>query len=193
MDKYKYSIIPVSVVKIESLGKVGIRTPKTLDLTLDEVKSCLKKARVFRRFSQSHIEKVTVSNCERLHNAEFIPEDKYKDFLANKKSEDRGTVKSTNTDNKKDKEVVEKTIKNLDKITKEYVDKKTEEYNNDINKIEKNLVQEQVETQVEEDSSKTEVINDDNTVDKKPIEEKKNNKPSEKTSVNIKNNKKANK
>ena len=153
MSKFRYTVTPVGVIRLESLGNVGIRSPKTLDLTLDEVKVCLKKGKVYRRFNGTLIKKVTLSNCERLHNEEFIEEKDYKDFLVSEKSKDRGTVKEA----EENKKIAEDTVKNLDNITKEYVDKKAEEFKNESLKAEKEVEEEVPETvEVNKEEAKVE-------------------------------------
>lgn len=171
MSKFRYTVTPVGVIKLKSLGNVGIRSPKTLDLTLDEVKTCLKKAKVYRRFNGTLIKKVTLSNCERLHNEEYIPEEDYKDFVLKNKSKDRGTVK----------DAVENTVKNIDNITKDYAEKKKEEYKNDAPKIEK-FIEEVSKSAVEESEVKDETKSEETTENVKIN--------SSKTNVNINKNKK---
>lgn len=176
MSKFRYTVTPVGVIKLESLGNVGIRSPKTLELTLDEVKVCLKKAKVYRRFNGSLIKKVTLSNCERLHNEEYISEEDYKDFVIKNKSKDRGTVKET----EEVKKQVENTVNNVDNLAKEYVEKKLfkdDELKDDAKEV---IEEEKKEEKVEE--AKTEEVKEESTQN--------DNKNSSKPSININKNKK---
>lgn len=78
-ERYLYSVNPRKIIK----GLVDTEVPyinkrKSLYLTLDDVKTCLKNATVYRRFAnEDRIERVNTRNCERLHNAKFIPEDEW--------------------------------------------------------------------------------------------------------------------
>lgn len=84
-ERYLYSVHPKRVIKNLSDTIPVIRTNKTLSLTLDEVRICLKSATVYRRFAnENRIERVTISNVERFHNARFMTEKEYEDFKAQK-------------------------------------------------------------------------------------------------------------
>lgn len=186
MSKFRYTVTPVGVIKLESLGNVGIRSPKTLDLTLDEVKVCLKKAKVYRRFNGSLIKKVTLSNCERLHNEEYISEEDYKDFVIKNKSKDRGTVKETEDVQKQ----IENTINNVNNLAKEYVDKFKEGkdqfdkklFKDDELKVDVKGTVEEVKKEEKVEETKTEEVKEESTDNS--------NNNSSKPSVNINKNKK---
>lgn len=95
MEKtYLYSVNPRRTVT--GLKNVkAFRSPKSLFLTLDDVKECLKNASVHRRFANEGIfEKVTIGNCERLHNDRFMTEEEYEEFKKNQLSKNSATVKA---------------------------------------------------------------------------------------------------
>ena len=171
MEKFRYSITPVGIIKLESMGNIGIRSPRTLELTLDEVKTCLKKARVYRRFNGTLMKKVTLSNCERLHNAEYIPEEEYKDFKLQNKSKDKGTVKSP-------EEVIRDTVdvNNKDSKINKYIEKKTEEFKKDEPKIEKEIEElvKKEEEKIEEKQPEVEIKQESSNNNKPSINTKNN-------------------
>lgn len=80
-ERYLYSVHPRKPIK--NLSNVSvIRVPKSLSLTLEDVLICLKSAIVYRRFAnENKIERVTILNAERLHNAKFMTEEEYEKFL----------------------------------------------------------------------------------------------------------------
>jgi hypothetical protein len=59
-------------------GVAYIRSPRSIYLTKDEVLVCLQCGSVYRRFANlDRLERVTVTNVDRLHNENFIPEDQW--------------------------------------------------------------------------------------------------------------------
>ena len=77
---YLYSVHPKRIIKgLESVDV--IRAPKSLYLTLEDVKKCIRLGTVYRRFSSSDIARVNTANVERLHNEKHMNEDEYKQFL----------------------------------------------------------------------------------------------------------------
>ena len=59
-------------------GVAYIRSPRSLYLTKEEVLVCLQHGSVYRRFANlDKLERVTVTNVDRLHNENFIPEDQW--------------------------------------------------------------------------------------------------------------------
>lgn len=92
---FLYSVNPKKVIK--ELPTLPIRSPRSLYLTKDQVKICLKYGSVYRRFAnENRNEKVTLSNVDRFHNEKFMTEVEYNEFKASKLSENRGTVISEN-------------------------------------------------------------------------------------------------
>lgn len=89
---YLYSVRPRKPIK-DLEGVPFIRTPKSLQLTKDDVLKCLDKGSVYRYFAnENKLEKVTVNNVDRLHNAKFMDEAEYEKFLAGELGKDSGTV-----------------------------------------------------------------------------------------------------
>lgn len=83
-ERYLYSVHPRKPIK--NLSDIAvIRVPKSLSLTLEDVLTCLKSAVVYRRFAnENRIERVTILNAERMHNAKFMTEEEYEKFLVAK-------------------------------------------------------------------------------------------------------------
>ena len=77
-ETFLYSVNPRKVITgIEGVGP--IRTPKSLYLTKEDVKLCLSKGTVYRRFSlEGRNERVTIANVDRLHNSIYISEEEWK-------------------------------------------------------------------------------------------------------------------
>ena len=79
--RFLYSVNPKKVIKNLS-GVSVIRTPKSLQLTKEDVIECLKYGSVHRRFAnENKIEKVTIDNVDRLHNAKYISEEEWKKII----------------------------------------------------------------------------------------------------------------
>ena len=90
MSKYIYQVNPRLPIQVE----VGfIRSPKSVELSLQEVIDNLPKAAIFRRFNDK-IERVTTLNAERLHNEKFMTEEEYEVFK-DKQNDNRGKVEET--------------------------------------------------------------------------------------------------
>ena len=88
---YLYSVHPKRIIKgLESVDV--IRAPKSLYLTLEDVKKCIRLGTVYRRFSSSDIARVNTANVERLHNEKHMNEDEYKQFLIAQSSAGQQTV-----------------------------------------------------------------------------------------------------
>lgn len=88
---YLYSVHPKKIIKgLESVDV--IRAPKSLYLTLEDVKKCIRLGTVYRRFSSSDIARVNTANIERLHNEKHMNEDEYKQFLIAQSSAGQQTV-----------------------------------------------------------------------------------------------------
>jgi hypothetical protein len=89
--RYLYSVNPKKVIK--DLPTLPIRSPKSLSLTKEEVKICLKCGSVYRRFAnEKRNERVTISNIDRLHNAKFMTEEEYEEYKKSLISDQRGSV-----------------------------------------------------------------------------------------------------
>ena len=102
---YLYSVSPKKPIRFLCGEAVvpPIRTPRSLQMTLEQVKDCLNYGSVYRRFNEEgRNERVTTANVERLHNANFIEEKDYFECLSkvvvDKKennTDERGTAEIT--------------------------------------------------------------------------------------------------
>lgn len=71
---FLYTVNPRKVITGLS-GCGAIRTAKSLFLTKEDVKLCLQKATVYRRFAAENIvERVNVGNIDRLHREKYVSE-----------------------------------------------------------------------------------------------------------------------
>lgn len=104
--RFLYSINPKKLIRFLNGNPIipPIRTSKTLSLTKEEVRECLKYGSLYRRFANEGVNvRVTINNIDRLHNAKLMTEEEYKKFLEeeNEKpqvesdSMNRGTVFDT--------------------------------------------------------------------------------------------------
>ena len=72
---------------------IGIlKVPATVKLTKEDVIICMKKAPVFRRYSNGIKERVSISNIDRLHREDFISEEDYNKMI-DKENDHRGEVR----------------------------------------------------------------------------------------------------
>lgn len=98
---YLYSVNPKKIIK--DLPTPPIRSPRSLYLTKDQVRICLKSGTVYRRFAaENRNERVTILNIDRLHNDKFMTEEEYKLFLESKVNDQRGSITTVNTEEKKE-------------------------------------------------------------------------------------------
>lgn len=89
---FLYSVCPKKVIK-ELPTTIPIRSPKSLYLTKEQVKICLKYGSVYRRFAnEQRNERVTIMNIDRLHNEKFMTEEQYKEYEQSLKDGQRGSV-----------------------------------------------------------------------------------------------------
>ena len=91
---YLYAVHPKRAITGLEGVKV-LRTAKSLLLTKEDVKICLQKASVYRRFAaEGKIERVTIGNIDRLHNDNYISEEDWAkmDKAVEVKEDKRGTV-----------------------------------------------------------------------------------------------------
>lgn len=82
--RYLYSVNPRKVIKFLHGEQIipPIRVAKTLSLTKEEAKECLKYGSVYRRFAnENRNERVTTRNIDRLHNAKYMDEKEYSEFV----------------------------------------------------------------------------------------------------------------
>ena len=92
MDKaLLYSIHPKKVIK--ELPTLPIRSPRSLYLTKDQVRICLKYGSVYRRFAnEQRNEKVNILNIDRLHHEKFMTEEQYEKYKQDLHDGKRGFV-----------------------------------------------------------------------------------------------------
>lgn len=90
-----------TIMPIIGLSCGNLMVPTTAKLTKEDVLICLKKAPVFRRFGSDKLERVTISNIDRLHNEKFMDEVEYEKFL-DKQGDNRGKVTETIAEKKKE-------------------------------------------------------------------------------------------
>lgn len=91
-ETFLYSVNPRKVITGLS-GANAIRTSKSLLLTKEDVKICLQRGSVYRRFSaENKIERVTVGNIDRLHRAEYVSEEDWAKVQAEEMSAGHGKV-----------------------------------------------------------------------------------------------------
>lgn len=89
---FLYTVNPRKVITGLS-GVNAIRTAKSLFLTKEDVKICLQKATVYRRFANEGInERVTVGNIDRLHQENYVSEKDWDAVQAKEMSEGHGKV-----------------------------------------------------------------------------------------------------
>ena len=155
-ERFLYSVHPKRVIK-NVPGANAIRTPKSLYLTKEDVRICLKGGSVYRRFAnEARNEKVTISNVDRLHNAKFMTEEEYKKFLESEIDSKRGTVINDEKDESKVEEV--KTVdKSEEKVEEPKIDEVPVETLEIINDEKAESKVEEVETTETVDKSEEKV------------------------------------
>lgn len=92
---YLYSISPKKPIRFLCGVAVvpPIRTPKSVQLTLEQVKDSLKYGSVYRRFTEEkRNERVTTANVERLHNAHYLTEEEFNALSSNVVKDDKEIV-----------------------------------------------------------------------------------------------------
>ena len=90
--KFLYSVRPRRPIKNLNKEVAVIRTPKTLYLTADEVRECLKCGTVYRRFKADQNVQVAGRDVDRLHREEFLTEKEYAKLIADQQGKSRGTT-----------------------------------------------------------------------------------------------------
>ena len=82
--RFLYSINPKKLIRFLNGNPIipPIRTSKTLSLTKEEVRECLKYGSLYRRFANEGVNvRVTLNNIDRLHNAKLMTEEEYENNL----------------------------------------------------------------------------------------------------------------
>jgi hypothetical protein len=169
--KYLYSINPKKPIR--TLPELGLlRSRKTLELSKEQVLEILKYASVYRRFDSNTIERVSISNLDRLHNDKLMAEDQYKKFLS-----DQNDHRGKSIVNLADKVVEEVTIKeepakaieeefNVESSNEE-VAATVEETIPEVEKVEEVATEVVEEAVVEESNNADIIIVEDNAEDTK--------------------------
>ena len=116
---FLYTVNPRKVITGLS-GVNAIRTAKSLFLTKEDVKICLQKATVYRRFANEGInERVNVGNIDRLHRENYVSEKDWDATQAKEMSEGHGKVEvpvegPDLTKNDAEKEVAAPVVSNIE-------------------------------------------------------------------------------
>ena len=116
---FLYTVNPRKVITGLS-GVNAIRTAKSLFLTKEDVKICLQKATVYRRFANEGInERVNVGNIDRLHRENYVSEKDWEAVQAKEMSEGHGKVEvpvenPDLTKNDAEKEVAAPVVSNVE-------------------------------------------------------------------------------
>lgn len=149
--RYLYSVNPKKPIRTIK-GVPVLRTPKSLQLTKEDVKECLKYGSVYRRFAnENRIERVTINSVDRLHNAKFMTEEEYEAFLQANIDSKTGTVINTQVT----EEAVEEKVINPEPVIEEpvvEVEEETEESLVIEDEVYDETVSEDVIGEVEEES-----------------------------------------
>lgn len=187
---YLYSVRPRKPIK-DIEGVPFIRSPRSLQLTKEDVIKCLDKASVYRYFAnEGKQEKVTIDTVDRLHNAKFMTEEEYKDFLAGELGKNSGKIVENNTDNninnnKEPEKMVEEVIEDVSEVETEVTeDSKVDSAVDNIGETVEEAAEEAVIPAKNEECNTVHESIDDN--DGEVIEENKGKKDSSK--ANFKNN-----
>ena len=151
--RYLYSVNPHKPIILPNT--MPIRNPKSLYLTLDEVKTCLKRGAVYRRFADIGInERVTVLNAERLHNEKFMTEEEYAQFLEDNVAYKRGTISEKVEKKAEEAPVESETVETPDETVEEadnVEDDKAEEAPVESETVETPETVEEADTTTEDD------------------------------------------
>lgn len=166
---FLYTVKPRrTIVGLSGSCKV-LRTNKSLYLTKEDVYLCLKNATVYRRFANEGInERVTIDDVERVHREEYIPADKWAEFLAKEASKGHGTVVVEDPKENEKEESVEP-VENKEQVSedKEESDQKEEsvEQENESNEEStlpvNGTVEEAADTEDSDDEEEAAVESDD--------------------------------
>ena len=178
MDKsFLYTVNPRKVITGLS-GVNAIRTSKSLFLTKEDVKICLQKASVYRRFAQEGInERVTIGNIDRVHREHYISEEDWNKELDKSMSEGHGVVNAPVLDEKEESKQEEE--QQNDNSTDVVSDDEEEIINVEENPVEEipsdEIVEENKNDNVDEKEVQTEATYEEKQSDETTLETTKNN------------------
>lgn len=106
---FLYQVNPRKVITGLS-GINAIRTAKSVFLTKEDVKVCLQKASVYRRFAGEGInERVTIGNIDRLHRENYVSEEDWEKVQAKELSAGHGKVEAAPVEKEEPKKETIKT------------------------------------------------------------------------------------
>ena len=157
-ERFLYSVFPKMLIK-NLPGVPAFKNSKSLSLTKDEVKICLRSGSVYRRFAnESKTEKVNLSNIDRLHHDRFMTEEEYEEFKKRSVDSNRGQINFSSTvvtplvtvEEVKEAEVVsteESSATEESKVDSETVDSNAEVATDTVNETE-SIAEESVSTPV---------------------------------------------
>ena len=158
--RFLYSVFPKKPIKNLLPNGRPINSPKSLQLTKEQVLYCMKFGTVYRRFGEGREERTTTLNLDRLHNREYIEE---KDWNASKSVEEpvktpdpESTVEPT-----KEPEKVEE-VKESEPVVTETVEETTEEVTETVNEeVFEDSVEVKDEVEIEETEDEEEEETDE--------------------------------
>ena len=162
---FLYSVCPKKVIK-ELPTTIPIRSPKSLYLTKEQVKICLKYGSVYRRFAnEQRNERVNIMNVDRLHNEKFMTEEQYKEYEQSLKDGQRGSVivdepkvEDPKPEIKEDKkeEVKVETVVEEEKVEDDSIIRPAEESETPESLAAEEVVETKVDSAAQEESEKVE-------------------------------------
>lgn len=167
-DRFLYSVFPKMLIK-DLPGVAAFRSQKSLTLTKDEVKHCMKFGSVYRRFAnENKTERVTMANIDRLHNSTYMTEEEYEQFLKSNVDSNRGQG-TIDIDLATTSTVETETV--TEEVTSEVVEEETVAENSEDVATEETVdeVEETVESDVEE-ASETEEVEEESETEEEPTE-----------------------
>ena len=149
--RYLYSVNPKKPIRTIK-GVPVLRTPKSLQLTKEDVRECLKYGSVYRRFAnENRIERVTINTVDRFHNAKFMTEEDYEAFLKANIDSKTGTVINT-------QEVVEESVEEVAVVEEELMIEEVEETSVEEESVEENEESLVIEDEVFDDTVSEDVV-----------------------------------
>lgn len=158
-DRYLYSVFPKMLIR-DLPGVGAFRSQKSLSLSKDEVKYCMKFGSVYRRFAnENKTERVTMSNIDRLHNAVYMTEEEYEQYLKANVDSNRGqgTIDITTTETEtaaEEETVVEGSEDIVDDTTTEAVEESVESEDEEVFEVEESAEESETTEEATETTSK---------------------------------------
>lgn len=163
-ERFLYSVFPKMLIK-NLPGVPAFKNSKSLSLTKDEVKICLRSGSVYRRFAnESKTEKVNLSNIDRLHHDRFMTEEEYEEFKKRSVDSNRGQINFSSTV-VSTPVAVDEEVKEAEVLSTETVDNNVEEAATDTVNEAESIAEESVSTPVavDEEVKEAEVLSTEET------------------------------